>query len=790
MKALVIAEKKSLLDKIMSAYRNHSEQFDFTLDGIAQAGHLFGLMNPKELDEELTGWKLDNFPWFPPHWGYKITENGEKKFAKSKSEIYHDIRTAIKSGKYDFIIHAGDPDQEGELLIRETLGEAGNTIPVMRFWVNASTEEEFVSGLKSLKPDDDPFYENQYQAALARQHADYLIGMNFSPVVSLKTGETSNVGRLKTFIVNLIVSREDEITAWKPSSTFEAVCMYKEGFAGAYPERFKKKEEAEKFYQSLSDTMTVISAETSRTRQTAPALFKLSTLQIAAGKMGYNAEDIQDIAQSLYDKEYLSYPRTSCEFINDKADFEGMLKAAYVFDDLQPFLDSIGEPEIEKVKKNRKYVRNDAVEDEGHQALTPTGISPSLSSLSEDEIDVLHMVYAAYVAIFLPPLVQDKTRIIADNSGYKFITTGKVLIDKGYTRLLATEITDKPLPKVNEGDILHVDEFMAAEKKAKCPVRYTDASLIEVLEHPAKFIEDEHLRGLGKVLDISIGRPSTRAPIIKQLIKIGYLEHIKGKGKAEFLCPTEKGIRNARNMSENSLCKADTTAQWEEKLENIRKGRMSREQFEQEIKEFVIDGVKELKDKEMAVFGGICKCKNCGGGVVEKPKLYSCLKCGAAIWKNNKYFDAIGYKLTKKGACELLSEGKTYAKGLKSKKGNTYDAYITAERTESGMKYGLEFADNREEIGICPKCGKKVYTTPKAFSCEDRNCGFALWKEDRFFESIGASPVNAETARHLLKDREVFLKNLCSKKSGKTFDATIKADFSDKWPKYKMVFDR
>lgn len=793
-KALVIAEKPSLLKKIMSAYSHHAGKFDFALEGIAQVGHLFGLMNPKELDEEMQSWRLENFPWFPRHWGYKITEDGMGKFARSKTDIYREIKEAVKSGRYDFVIHAGDPDQEGELLIRETLEEAGNRLPVMRLWINASTEEEYVCGLSHLEPDTEPFYENMYQAALARQHADYLIGMNFSPVVTLKCGETSNVGRLKTFINSLVASREEEIAVWKPSSTYEAVAVYAEGFSGTYPEKFKTEEDARAFLAGLSGEARVVSAETSRARQSAPALFKLSTLQIFAGKKGYSAEDVQEIAQSLYDKEYLSYPRTSCEFVNDKAEFEAMLESAYAFADLQPFIDRIGSAEIEKVKKNRKYVRNEEVADSGHCALTPTKKKPDLGSLSEDETNILHMAYAQYVAIFLPPLVQDKTKIITENNGHEFATTGKMLIDKGYTELLSADIADKPLPIIREGDVVHADEFLAAEKKAACPKRYTDATLIEALEHPGKHIEDERLKGLGKVLDISIGQPSTRAPIIKQLIQIGYLHHVKGKGRTEFLAPTEKGMRNARNMSGSSLCKADTTAEWEEKLEMIRKGAMSRKQFEDEIHAYVCAGVEDLKSKEMEVYGGLCKCRQCGGGVVEKPKLFACVRCGAAIWKNNKYFDAIGYRLTRQGAIELFSEGRTYAKGLKSKKGTSYDAHIVAEAVEEGggparMKFSLRFEDAKEQVGSCPRCGKAVCSTPKAYSCVDRDCGFAIWKDDKYFQSIGAE-LTSEIAGRLLKDGKAYLKGLVSRKSGKKFDATVSADFSGRYPKYKMDFGK
>lgn len=787
-KAFIIAEKPSLLKKILSAYKNHRSEFDFELEGVAQVGHLFGLKMPSELDEEQKSWEMENFPWFPKKWEYKLTKS-DAKFARSKSDIFKEIKEALHSGKYDFVINAGDPDQEGELLVRETLHMANNTLPVRRLWINASTEEEFVTGLKNLEPNSNDFFENMYQAALTRQHSDYLIGMNFSPIVKIKTGESSHVGRLKTFIVSLITAREEEIRNWKPSSQYEVIANYKEGFSGAYKELFKTKEEANDFLSELSDTAKVISAETKRTKQTAPALFKLSTLQIAAAKKGYSADDVQQIAQSLYDKEYLSYPRTSCEYINDKANFEQMLKSAYVFESLQPFIDKITSKDIENVKKNKKYVKNDVVAESGHCALTPTGKLPDLSKLSEEEKEILHLVYIQYVAIFLPPLIQDKTKIITENNGFEFITNGKTLIDKGYTNLLTADITDKPLPVLHEEDIVHTDKendaFNIVEKKAVCPKRYTDGTLIEALENPAKYITDKRLKGLGKILNISIGQPSTRAPILLQLVKLGYLQHTKGKGSTVYLSPTEKGVRNAHNLSESSLCKADTTAAWEEKLEQIRKGKLKREQFEAGIKEMIIKELTLLKAKKMETYGGLCKCFHCGNTVIEKKLSYTCLGCRATIWKKSAFFDAIGKSVTEKTAKELLENGKVFLKGLTSKKGTKYDAWIKVAVTEKGTEFKMEF--DRELIGKCPRCGKNVYATPKAFSCEDRSCGFALWKNDKYLESIGKT-LTTEMAKDILKTGKTKLVNAKSAKTGKTFNAVLNVDFSEQYPKYNLKF--
>lgn len=668
-KAVLIAEKNSLLKSIMSAYNNNRSQFDFTIDGFAQAGHLFGLKNPKEMDEDMGKWEMTNYPWHPKSWQYKITEGSEdKKYKRTKADIYRSIRDAINSGEYDFVIHAGDPDQEGELLIRETLQEADNRLPVKRIWINASTEEEYLNGLLNLEDDSDPFYENMNEAALARQHADYLVGMNFSPVVSLKSNETCNIGRLKTFIVHMVAKREEEVNEWKPSSTYTVVADYKEGFSGTHTEYFPTPEEAENLIKNLGNTAKVVSAETKRERLYAPSFFKLSTLQIDASGRGFSAEEIQDIAQSLYDKGFLSYPRTSCEFLNDKADFERMLNSASVFDELKPFIRRISREDIESIKTKKAYVRNKEVAESGHMALTPTTKVPNLSSLSSEEYEVLLMVFSRFVAAFLPPLVQDKTKIITENNGYEFVSTGKVLIDKGFTELLLVDMKDKVLPAVEEGATVNTDGFSVAEKKAVPPKLFTEGTLIKALESPSKYIEDEHLRSVGKTLEVSIGQPSTRAPMIKQLLALKYIERKKGSSKAAQLVATEKGKRIYKNMQGNSLTRADMTAAWEEKLEGIRKGTYSREEFEKEIWNYVVSEVEILKKKDMVrFFGGsagdsLGECPKCKSAVKKgKFGIFCTGKCGMNLAK------VYGHELTESQIKKLM-DGKSVSYTDKGKK--------------------------------------------------------------------------------------------------------------------------
>lgn len=710
-KGLVIAEKSSLLKQIMDAYNHHKSEFAFELDGIAQSGHLLGLKLPSEIDEDMKGWEMSKYPWRPETWEYKVAEkkNHNPKF-KTATQIFYDIKKAVKSGKYDFIIHAGDPDQEGELLVRETLNEIGNSLPVMRIWINASTENEFVSALKNMKSDNDPFYERIYQAGLARSHCDYLVGMNLSPVVSLKTDETVNIGRLKTFIIDLVAAQEEKVKNWKPQSHYgiAAQCQYNSmDFISEHTTVFETEQEAKDIIKLLQNTATVTSVETKTVKKSAPSLFELSSLQVAANKKyGYSSNDVLGICQMLYEKRILSYPRTSCKFLNDEADFEVLLQSACVFEDLKKFVSQITKEDIESVKKNKQYVDNAAVADEGHLALTPTTQKASIANLSEPEKQILHMVFAQYVAIFLKPMVQRKTKIISNNNGYDFVANGKVLLDPGFTELLTTKFNTIELPTVNKGDILTITKMETVEKVATPPVLYTDGTLIAVLTSPIKLFQDATAKTLGKTLKVQIGRPSTRGATIDTLIQLGYLEIKKGKGKVNYLITTEKGKRSAKNMTGSILCDAETTLHWEEQLDYIRKGTLSPEAFEDEIWNFICQETDRLKNVSMTKAPAgqnlssekkLGVCPKCGSDfVVGKFGPYCKGQCGLTIKKYR------GKKMTQSQITKLLDGKNVVMKGLKSKAGKEYNMSLTPTgqfdsfsyngKTYYSLKYKEEFA--------------------------------------------------------------------------------------------------
>ena len=785
-RAFVIAEKPDYLKKIMSAYHNHEDEFDFELDGTAQVGHIFGFKSPSEIDEELKKWDLELFPWFPDGIPYKLTP---VRGHRTSNEIFSDIKHAVNSD-YDFIIHAGDPDQEGEVLIRESLMMARNELPVKRLWVNATNESDIVEALKKLEPDSSPKYENMFQAGLARGHADYLVGMNLSPVGSLKCGETLNIGRLKTFIVSLIAAREEAIKTWVPSSTYGVTADF-DGFRAETKENYDTEDQANSLISGLSDTAKVLSYEKKRVKTKAPAFFKLSTLQMAASTYGIDIDETQDICQRLYDNGIMTYPRTSCECVGETIDFSPILRVCEIFEDLKPFCEGITPADVDRVKGDDKYVSQKKVNDAGHQALTPTGKPVVLSSLSEHEQIIFHLVCKQIVAAFLPPLVENSMKAELDIDSETFTASGKSLVEKGFTELMGYKGEDKIIPELKEGDSLKVIEYGIAEHKAKKPSRFTKRSLIDILEAPGKLLEDENLKKLGKkgIIDVSIGQPSTRSPIIKQLCDLGYLHEEKKKSDV-VLSPTEKGTRYAENLSECTLCMADTTAMWEEKLEKIRRGELDRKDFETEIKEYIKEEVENLKKKEMVVYGGLCECHFCGGTVVEKPKNYTCISCHATVWKNNKYFEAIGKRVTEKIAKDILGTGKTHLTGLKSKKGNMYDADVIATPGEKGLSFKMDFGEGEKTpLCTCPDCGGTVYADGRGYFCENKGteCNVGIYKTDKYFAGMGIA-VSKDLAQVLIEDKVAFVKGLKSKK-GKRFDANVHVTFEGKYPTYQLSFN-
>lgn len=793
-KALLIAEKPSLRRSIEEVYDRHKSEIPYDITFMEQRGHLITLKLPSELDEEQKHWSWDNLPFDPAEhggWQYKIIQEKKTGRFMTAKERYVAIRDELKTGKYDLIIHAGDPDQEGELLVNIVLHSMKNRLPVKRFWTNDLTEDKVLEALKNLRDDDhDPMLIHLMDAAVGRQHSDYRFGMNISEAASLKMNTRAACGRVKTPVLAIVCKREQEIRDFKPVTVYGVTAVYDEGFKGqmfdesaeteSEEESSKESEqdnsiiwfdtydEAKEAADALGNSAVVKSCTTKRETKYAPKLFKLATAQIAAGKFGYSSAKTLEIIQSLYEKKYLSYPRTDCEYISSHEDLAQMLKSAETIPELKPFIDKIDSSVIGKVRSTKKWVNDDKLKESGHSALVPTTNRPDLDTLTEEERNIYTMICRQFVAIFLPPRITDKTVLIADIDGHSFKSNGRTLISKGYTELLTTSVSDVEIPKHDAGDTLGVDSFDISEKTSTCPKRFTDAALIAACESPARYLNDQSLKSLGKRL--KIGTPATRASIIEQLIKKdGYLQR-KTEKKTQYIVPTEAGEQIYEALKDYDICKVDMTGQWEELLEQVRRGEMTLPELEETMKKSVAKLVSDIKNSDIKSVKGpakerhvIGKCPKCGGNLIASEKGFYCSNWkaeGCDVGGARKIKDSV---ITEEEFLRMLS-GETIDKEIKSGK----DKWMQAIRYDPDAKYHITFvkAEPKKTEYVCPNCGKPVEDEGRFYSC---SCGFKFWK----IASSNHKMLTQKQIESFFKNGDTGLIKGMKSKKGKIFDAHI-----------------
>lgn len=787
MKVLLIAEKASLRRKVEAVYEKYRGEIisktGMDIMFTEQCGHLLTLKTPDELDPEMKNWTFDNLPFHAENVGgfqYKVIEKEHTK------KLYANIRELLSSGDFEAVIHCGDAEMEGELLVRIVLESLKNYLPVYRFWSNDLTEGRIKEALLNLRDDDnDEMLVNLYKASLCRQRSDYRFGMNISRAVTIKMGARVACGRVKTPLLSIVCQREEEIRNFKPKSTYGVKSVYRDNFFGVLHNSsvmeknsgdedeekengvvsFETIAEAENFIKVLYKQGVVKKMEKKRTKTYAPKLFKLSTAQIEMGKLGYNADTTLEIIQGLYEKGYLSYPRTDCEYLSSHEDFYAMLKSAYSVPELQKYIDRIDKSDIERVKKSARWVSDKVLGESGHSALVPTTKIPVYDKLSEDEKKVYSTICWQYVAIFLPPLQQDKTLMIVDISGYLFKSNGKTLVDKGFSEIFGINHQDCEIPDLKEGDIVDVKDFETITRTTVCPKRFTNADLIAVCEYPHKFLSDASLgKALGKKL--RIGTPATRASIISELLKRDkYLKEKKEKKKV-YIVPTETGQAIYNNIKDCKICKVDMTGEWEILLEQVQSGKLKAEKLEEKMRNDVDILVQEIKNMEITPYKKerevITQCPACKKDVVSGEKGYFCIGykngCKFAIPKT------ICEAKIEEDDIKQLTEHKPILKQMK-KDGRLWNQFIVYNFDE--MKLNFVKAKPRETNYLCPKCGNYMMETENSFKCKDEKCGFV------FYKTIGAKILTKEQCEKFFLNHNTGLVRGFKAKSGKTFDAFI-----------------
>ncbi len=640
-KALFITEKPSVAAEFAKALKINGRKLDGYIESDKAVvtwcvGHLVTMSYPEKYDEKLKKWSLNTLPFLPEVYKYEVIDGVKKQFNIVKSQL---VREDI-----DRIYVCTDSGREGEYIYRLVDEMSGSpNKQKRRVWIDSQTEAEIIRGVKEAK--DLSEYDNSSEAAYLRAKEDYLMGINFSRLLSLVYGKTvSNylgknyiviaVGRVMSCVLGMVVQREREVREftvtpfykiigsfnvdegcnydgeWKAvegSKYFDSPMLYNEG-------GFISKETAEKLIGELRDSIRdgIVYVETitkKKENKNAPLLFNLAEIQNECSKkFKINPEQTLGHIQALYEKKMLTYPRTDARVLSTAI-------AKEIDSNIRKLTKLKGNTEIKNIAQNiiekkwytniakTKYVDDSKVTD--HYAIIPTGEGlQNYSALKDIQKKVYNLVLRRFLAIFYPPAVYSKVSVITKIDTERFFTSDKVCIELGYLEVLKPfndgndhESTNmKFLSLLKKGQGVKLEDLVVKEGKTSPPKRFTTGSIIIAMENAGKLIEDEELRE--HIKGSGIGTSATRSGILTKLEKI---EYIKSNNKTQVVMPTLLGeiIYDVVKNSIPTLLNPELTASWEKGLTMVTQSEIAGNIYMDKLENYIIkntDRVLQLKN--------------------------------------------------------------------------------------------------------------------------------------------------------------------------------------------------
>lgn len=628
---LFIAEKPSMaaeLAKCLAGPIRRKEGCILTGDGVVTwvFGHILRQAEPGEYDEKYKKWRAEDLPIIPAQWQLLIVESSRKQF-----EI---IRQLLEQATD--IVHAGDPDREGQLLVDEVLDYLNNDKPVQRVLLNALDEKSIKKAVASLRNNQE--FVNLKQSALARARADWLIGMNLSRAYTLAAQRAGHrttlpVGRVKTPTLALIVRRERELAAFQPveyytvkadfahpNGPFTAYWKPGENQAGLDSEgRLSNgaiaKTLLENFKAAKQASITL--CETSEKRESQRLPLSLSALQVLAGKKyGYDPQTVLDTAQELYERKLTTYPRSDCDYLPESQHGDGVAIIAN--------LRAIGQPELAGwAVEADPAITSRAWNDKkitAHHAIIPTTESCRFTTLTERQRNIYFLIAQVYLAQFFPVHVYDQTRVELSLAGENFTASGRVVLVPGWKKLFSSDNDDKEdkkdeeggvLPAMSPGDTAELVKAKAEKKATKPPLRFTASTLIAAMKEIHKYVKNPELKQQLKEV-AGIGTEATRATIIKELIDRRFLQE---EGKKKYLVPTDQAYLLIDALPDD-LTYPDATAVWEYALQRMAEGGEKLEDFLTEQVRLTARLCGSAKQQQIPLKEGYI-CHRCGQGVLQ-----------------------------------------------------------------------------------------------------------------------------------------------------------------------------
>lgn len=776
-------------------------------------GHLVGLASPEAYNEEWKKWSLETLPLIPEHFKYQISKGKERPFQV--------IRKLLQDSRIQEIVIATDAGREGEAIAWYIMKMSGiksiedSRVPIKRLWISSLTEAGVKKGFASLRNASETY--SYYEEANARGIADWTVGMSMSRVTTillhnhdqtLRDSGVFSVGRVQTALLALLKKREDEIANfksepfWNVFATFDVSGKQYEGkWFNEQTDRFLNEQDALKIVSSCKGKLsTITEVKKERKITKAPMLFNLSALQTKANKVyKMSPQKVLEIAQSLYTKGNLSYPRSDSQYLteNEARELPAILQK---LGNRAEYKSLIPTPKM-SIEQDKRYTNVSKVSD--HHAIIVTEQAPG--TLSDDEQKIYDLVARSVIAAFHDDAVFDHTHIVTQVDSFSFVTKGKQLIQEGWRKVLfpngeKTEEGENPeeeaiLPPLSEQETGITKDIKTKEGKTQPPKRYSQGDLITLMKTAGKAAEiseddwDEDGLSLKEAEKLgSIGTEATRAGIIQTLLDRQYIQITKNKVY----------IANKGNILIDSLVKADCelvspimTAKWEHKLVQIGEKKYQAFRFMEEIKGSTTKMVQQIIQSAPS-----WNFKSQVESMKKEEQIGLCPKCQSPIKefqsKDKKFFACTGYKegckfafnktyfskgLSTTQVRKLLEKGKTdVIKGFKTKEGKSFDTFLWFNeegKIELGFNHPEEKKKREEnkpkQIGSCPKCSSPLMEHSTFIGCSSykEGCKYAIPKV--FLKK--KLPVSAIKA--LLEGQTTELINGLESKKGKAFKAKL-----------------
>lgn len=591
MKSLVLAEKPSVAKEIARVLQCTGKHKGF-LEGPRYVvtwalGHLVTLAEPEDYDHKYKQWNMEDLPILPGRMKLKVI--------KQTSHQFQVVRHLMQRSDINELVIATDAGREGELVARWIMVLSNWRKPFKRLWISSQTDDAIKEGFIRLKAGED--YNNLYHAAVCRAQADWLVGLNVTRALTCKFNAQLTAGRVQTPTLAMIVRREAEIKQFVPVDYWTVRGDFGDYYGdwrdSSGNSRIFNYAKAEEIVGKIRNRTGIIKeVRTENKSEPAPLAYDLTELQRDANRRyGFSAQKTLSVLQDLYERHKLvTYPRTDSRYIT--TDIVPTLPARLKSIAVGSYADLV-KPLLQKpLAPTKRFVDNSKVSD--HHALIPTGQLLQSATLSAEEKNIYDLIVRRFIAVLYPPYRYSQITLRTEVNGELFYSRGKVVKDKGWRAVTARSaekeeenadvLPEQTLSAHQKGEQKQVQNGKINKSRTKPPARYTEASLLTAMESPGKFIEDEELREAVK--GSGLGTPATRAEIIEKILYNNYIER---QGKE--LVPTSKGTQLI-NLVSPALKTPELTAQWEQRLSNIAKGKDSKEDFINGIRQSALELVK------------------------------------------------------------------------------------------------------------------------------------------------------------------------------------------------------